>query len=287
MQKNNNKTMDKDDFNKPEFEIIFKELNNLIKHLYRKGLYMTSWYGTLPSNPKKQHFFPYFKDYHEIVGHSNRGTDYKPLKFASDDARIPWYLYWEIAQVITHGPKLNVNSRILDAGGTSSLCSCYLASLGIEVHSIDINPELIANANKIAKVMNWELHSYKMDMTKLDFDDNFFDHSYSICVFEHLNYELKQGALKEISRCTKKDGTLSITFDYKNPAPYIAFLGFDKSPQNQLSTIDDISRSFLNTNVFEMYGNKTFYDNNKSYLVHSEFNNSPYTFGSIFLKNTK
>lgn len=287
MQKNNNKTMDRDDFSKPEFKIILKELNNLIKHMYRKGLYMTSWYGTQPTNQRKQYFYPYFKNNHEIVGQSNRGNEYKPLEFAFDDARLPWYLYWEIAQVITSGPKLNVKSRILDAGGTSSLCSCYFASLGVEVHSIDINPELVANSNKIAKVMKWKLYSYKMDIAKLDFNDNYFDHSYSICVFEHLNYELKQGALKEISRCTKKDAILSITFDYKNPAPSIAFVGFDKSPQNQLSTIDDISRSFLNTNVFELYGNKTFYDNNKSYLVHPEFNNSPYTFGSIFLKNTK
>lgn len=135
--------------------------------------------------------------------------------------------------------------------------------------------------------MNWNLHSYKMDMGKLDFNDDFFDHSYSICVFEHLNYELKQQALKEIARCTKKNGILSITFDYKNPAPSIAFVGPYISPQNRLSDFNDISRSFLNTNNFDLYGNKTFYDNNKRYLVHPEFDNEPYTFGSIFLKNKK
>jgi ubiquinone/menaquinone biosynthesis C-methylase UbiE len=282
-----NRTMDRDDFSITEFIIIFKELNNLIKHLYRKGLYMTSWYGTLPSSPKRQPFFPYFKNALEIVGQNNRGYDYKPLRNVADDARIPWYLYWEIAQVLTMGPELKGDSCILDAGGTSSLCSCYLASLGVEVHSIDINPELIANANKIAKVMEWKLYSYKMDMAKLDFEDDFFDHSYSICVFEHLNYGLKQNALKEISRCNKKGSILSITFDYKNPAPSIAFAGFDKSPENQLSTFDDISRNFLSTNMFELYGNKTFYDNNKNYLVHPEYNNAPYTFGSIFLRNKK
>jgi ubiquinone/menaquinone biosynthesis C-methylase UbiE len=282
-----NRTMDRDDFNKPEFKIIFKELNNLIKHLYRKGLYMTSWYGTLPSNPKKQHFFPYLKDNQEIIAQNNRGYDYKPLKYAVDDARIPWYLYWEIAQVITNGPELHGNSRVLDNGGTSSLFSCYLASLGVEVHSIDINSGLVANANRIAKEMNWKLYSNTMDMAKLDFHDNFFDHSYSICVFEHLSYELKQSALKEISRCTKKDAILSITFDYRNPAPSIAFIGYDNTSQNKLSTMDDISRNFLGTNFFELYGNKIFYDNNKSYLVHPEFNNSPYTFGSIFLRNKK
>jgi len=136
MKGNINKTMDRDDFNKLEFKIHFKELNNLIKHMYRKGLYMTSWYGTLPINQRKQHFYPYFKNNHEIVAQSNRGNEYKPLDFAYDDARIPWYLFWEISQVISCGPKLDSNCRILDAGGTSSLCSCYLASLGIEVHSI-------------------------------------------------------------------------------------------------------------------------------------------------------
>ena len=279
--------MDRDDFNKPEFKIISKELNNLVKHMYRKGLYMTSWYGTLPLNQRKQYFYPYFKNNNEIVGQNNRGHKYRSLEFAFDDARLPWYLFWEISQVLLYGPKLNSKCRILDAGGTSSLCSCYLASLGVEVHSIDINPELVANANKISKVMNWNLHSYQMDMRKLDFNNDFFDHSFSICVFEHLHYELKQQALKEISRCTKKDGILAITFDYKNPAPEIAFIGPDTSLQNRLSDFNDISRCFLNTNNFELYGNKTYYDNNKSYLVHPKFDNAPYTFGSIFLKNIK
>jgi len=121
-------------------------------------------------------------------------------------------------------------------------------------------------------------------MKELDFEDEYFDHAYSICVFEHLDYEIKQAALSEIARTLKPNGVLSITFDYRNPAPSIAGFGPDTSKENRLSTKEDIKRNFLDNDYFELLGNQNFYDNGKSYLVHPQFNNAPYTFGAIFLK---
>tara|TARA_B100000959_G_C14967797_1_gene618495 strand:- start:1210 stop:2118 length:909 start_codon:yes stop_codon:yes gene_type:complete len=293
-----NKTMDRSDLLTDEAKHVLQTIDSLIKTLYQKNLYMTSWHGTLPidkirlSKDGIKNFIKRMLGRTETrltedksgVGIENRGVDYEPLPSSADDGRIPWYLYWEILWVIKNGPEIKNNMRLLDAGGTSSLFSCYLASSGCEVHSIDLNETLASNGNKIAQTMGWNMHSHMMNMKQLNFPDEFFDHAYSICVFEHLDYDLKQASLVEIARCLKKNGILSLTFDYRNPAPGIAGYGKDTRSRNQLKTEKDIARSFLSSGHFELLGNQKFYDNGNSYLVHQKFDNTPYTFGAIFLK---
>lgn len=273
---------------------VIQAINDLILTLYFKGLYMTSWYGTLPGR-KRIEFSKYrIRDLikgisgrierEKRIGQDNRSPSYEPLPSSADDDRIPWYLYWEIFWVIRNGPRIRSDMRVLDAGGASSLFSCYLASLGCEVHSIDINKQLVSNSNRIAKAMGWNMFSYVMNIKRLKFQDEYFDRAYSICVFEHLDYEIKQLALCEIARCLKPNGILSITFDYRNPAPTITGYGQDRRQRNQINTKEDIKRSFLSSDNFELFGNKEFFDNMESYLVHPRFNNAPYTFGAIFLK---
>jgi len=77
-----------------------------------------------------------------------------------------------------------------------------------------------------------------------------------------------------------------MTFDYRNPAPSVSGFGPDTSETNQLSTEEDLKRSFLSTGLFELVGNRTFHDNQESYLVHPRLDNAPYTFGAIFLRKT-
>lgn len=280
-----NKSMDRDDLSTSWAQPHIDALNKMITDLYNAGTPMTSWYGTLPGDDRELIVKSEINQEGSIsIGIANRGTDYQALPNATDDTRIPWYLYWEIVWVMTHGPSLSPSSRILDAGGTASLFSCYLASLGHEIHSIDLNNKLIAQGAAIAKAMNWNLHSYAMNMQSIDFPSEYFDHAYSICVFEHLTFELKQKALTEIARVLKPGGILSITFDYRNPAPFVVGIGHDDSPENRLASTEDLHRSFLSTGLFELVGNQDFFDNGKSYLVHPSRNNKPYTFGAIFLK---
>jgi SAM-dependent methyltransferase len=312
MERPINKTMDRSDLLTGQSEFTVRALNSLIADLYARDLYMTSWFGTLPSDRtsylrdevkraigrilsgqarinknKIRYYLKVFlrgRDDKSGVGMDNRSADYEPLASAVDDKRFPWFLYWEVFWVMAHGPKLGSDTRVLDAGGTSSLFSCFLASLGCEVHSIDLDRELVANANKIARGTGWNLLSYEMNMNQLDFEDEYFDHAYAVCVFEHLDYETKQRALSEIARCLKPSGTLSITFDYRNPAPSIAGYGPDTRAINQIATKEDIHRSFLSTGRFSLVGNQEFYDNGKSYLVNRDFGDTPYTFGAIFLR---
>jgi SAM-dependent methyltransferase len=138
----------------------------------------------------------------------------------------------------------------------------------------------------ISEEMGWDMHSYTMNMKHPDFKEAFFDHAFSICVFEHLGYEVKQAAISEIARVLRPGGMLSMTFDYRNPAPILSGSGPDTSEANRLSSEDDLARSFLSTGLFELVGNKSFHDNRESYLVHPDFDDAPYTFGALFLRKT-
>lgn len=271
-----NKTMDRDDLLTESARPVVGELNRLIRQIYVVGEVMSSWYGMLEAP-----FTP--------VGMENRGAGYEPLPGAHDDKRIPWYLYWEIEWVIRNGPRLKKGMRILDAGGTSSLFSCYMASLGVEVHSIDINPTLLENASKLAQIFNWKMNVYCMDVEKMAFEDMFFDHAFSICVFEHLDFYTKQKAMVEIHRCLKPKGQLCLTFDYKNPAPYVfGYFGFDQRYRNALDSPERVKQVLGSSGLYSMKGNQDFFDSGKRYLrpPHESGANDgrEYTFGALFLE---
>lgn len=290
--------MDRDDLFLPECEPVIAQVNDLIRKLYRKRLYPTSWYGSLPGDAietvpagrgRMRRALRRLLGKHSAppVGLGERGADYEPLPGAADDNRLPWFLYWEIVWALTRGPKLKPGSRILDAGGTSSLFTCYLATLGHELHSVDLNELLVANGQAISAGMKWNnMQSYCMNMANLTFEDAFFDHASSICVFEHLTYDLKQAALNEIARVLKPGGILSITFDYQNPAPWIVGKGPDTSFENQISSEKDIQRSFLKTGCFELVGGG-FRDCGKRWLQHFTDTQKRYTFGALFLRVMK
>lgn len=300
-----NKSMNRDDLLTADAQQLIAELNELIRSVYASGASPSSWVGTLPKSklekserPRgwlRKFFGPrannktYMIDASEAAalerGYIQR-LDYTPLPHAEDDLRYPWFLYWEIYWVLRYmRPRLHSGMRLLDAGGASSLFTCYMASKGYELHSVDLNERLLANGDAVAKRMGWcGMHSYCMDMRKIDFPDEYFDHAFSICVFEHLDYDVKQAALAEIARCLKPGGILSLTFDYRNPAPGVVGIGKDPSPRNALKTEDDIRRSFLGTGHFKLVGNTTFDDNGKSYLRHPTYGDTPYTFGAVFLQ---
>lgn len=287
-----NKSMDRADLLDPEARPVIDDLNRLIWTLRRRGLFTSAWVGTVPRAPRGNWLLRLLSPDPTLGGERDaleRGLhqrlNYQPLPGAADDMRIPWFLYWEIYWVLKHTRSLlRPGMRVLDAGGTASLFACYLASLGYELHAVDLNDALKSHADKLAAAMNWPLHSHVMDMSKLQFPDAHFDHAYSICVFEHLDWDVKQAALADVARCLKPGGTFSITFDYRNPAPGIFGYGKDFRPRNQLKTLADIDRTFLCSGHFERLGNAQFMDNAQSYLVNPKAPESPYTFGAIFLK---
>lgn len=285
-----NKTMDRADLESPDARSVSRELDELIIKLRSQGLQISSWYGKLHTG--------WFLT---RTIEANRGLGYEGLPGATDDLNFPWFLYWEIAWVwLNSGMK--AGDRVLDLGGTCSLFSYYLASRGLEVTTVDLNPELKRKADQVAQVMGWRLENKVMDMRELTLDGS-FDHITSICVFEHIPLEDRIKINARIKDMLVAGGRYSVTFDYRNP-----------SKTAGINTPEDVRRQFVAPSRLSVVGNEEFLDNGKDYLlnvfhskrvglnvrwklaglVHREFpareifeamETNEYTFGALFLRS--
>lgn len=286
--------MDRDDLLSPEGEQFVAQLSQLVQELEDRHLPITSWYGALFN----QGFELSFKGMRSFIwrrfgrtrrigptAEINRGADsYEPVPGIMCDDLHPWFLYWEAFWVTVNGPNICQGARVLDAGGTASLFSFYLASQGLETHSVDLNKRLVAAGDRTARAMGWNLHSHCMDMTNLEFDRAYFDHAYSICVLEHLDADSRQRALREIGRVLKPGGILSLTFDYGAPGVNLVDSGANYEPDNLIRTPEDVQRNFFSCPLYEPLGNLPFVDNGKNYLSWPYDPSSKYTFGAVFLR---
>ncbi len=68
--------------------------------------------------------------------------------------------------------------------------------------------------------MRWNLTARQMDMTRLDYPAESFDHVFSVCVLEHLPVSGRIRTGMEVARVLKPGGTASYTFDYDNPQSF-------------------------------------------------------------------
>ncbi len=292
MKKNDliNKTMEPSDLDTPEAEPIIRELNELILQLRGKGLKISSWYGCFELSGKKNS--------DEVI---NRGYNYSPLASAVDDVNFPWFLYWEIVWVVLHAGFMP-GQKVIDLGGSSSLFSFYLASKGLDVTTVDLQEELVQNADHVADAMGWNLKNYVMDMRYLSFDTH-FDHITSICVYEHIPMYDRVEINRNIKKLLVPGGRFSITFDYRNP-----------SKAARINTPSDVYDQFVKPSGLKLRGNEIFVDTGTSYLLHpfyhtaaswkekvkmvrrGEFkaweffkakSSNDYTFGALFLEKDK
>jgi SAM-dependent methyltransferase len=242
-----NRTMDRADLDDPVGQAVNHRLDSLVAELSYRGLPASSWYGWL--DPVRDH-----------TGweQANRGLDYQPLPGAADDSRYPWFLYWEIAWLVRHND-FRPGQRLLDLGGSSSLFSCYLASLGLEVVTVDLNADLVSNGDRTAAAMGWNLCNLRADLRELDGSKlgGAFDHVTSVCVFEHLPISGRLEVTRQIGELLRPGGSFSITFDYANPS-LLARIG---SPA-------DVERQFVAPTDLRVRGNREFLDNGKRYLLH-------------------
>ncbi len=242
-QKIINKTMELEDLKSDESLVIVDELNSLIKTLRTKNLKISSWYGRFN-----------LTGYLSLFERINRGYSYKSIREAVDDKNFPWFLYWEIVWVVLNN-EFRPEHKVLDLGGSSSLFSCYLASKGLDVTTIDLQKELVDNANFVAKQMGWNLKSCVIDMRELDFDVE-FNHVTSICVYEHIPMYDRVTINKKIKDLLVEGGKFSITFDYRNPIR-----------SAQINSPKDIYEQFVKPSGLKIRGNEEFFDNGKNYLL--------------------
>jgi hypothetical protein len=239
-----NKTMDRSDLERAEAREVCASLDELVGWLDARGLQASSWYGAL-------------EPVEDVAGfeRANRGYGYEGLPGAADDARFPWFLYWEVAWLATH-LDLRPGQRVLDLGGSSSLFSYWLASRGLDVVTVDLKERLVENADAVAAATGWRLQNVVMDMRSLELDGG-FDHVTSVCVFEHIPFADRievTGAVRDLLR---GGGTFTLTFDYGNPSR-LARIG---SP-------DDVHEQFVEPSGLRPRGNAVFHDNGLRYLLH-------------------
>ncbi|MFQ5428838.1 MAG: class I SAM-dependent methyltransferase [Phycisphaerae bacterium] len=235
------KTMDRDDLTRPACRLILSELFGLMRRMQSQSAAYSSWYGKLDGWPS-------------LWERANRGEGYAPWPGNPDEARVPWFLLWEIAWLAAHTP-VRPGARVLDMGGAGSLFSCYLASRGIEVHAIDLDESLCRQARETARRMGWRLLARRMDMTRLDYPDGFFSHVFSVCVFEHLPISGRVACNREVCRVLAPGGTASYTFDYANPQSF-----------GRLDTPEDVHRQLVEPSGLQPRGSREFWDCGKRYL---------------------
>jgi protein-L-isoaspartate O-methyltransferase len=242
-----NKTMDRDDFALPEVQKVVAELDELVLELRRLDLRASSWYGAFELTRAER-----------AMERANRGYRYRPLDGAADDASWPWFVYWQIAWLVTNND-FKPGDRLLDMGGASSLYSCYVASLGLDVVTVDIDPALVENGNEVARRTGWKLANHLMDMRELHVAGT-FDHITSVCVFEHVPLAGRIDVTSKVADLLETGGSFSFTFDYGNP-----------SRLARISSPEDVEEQFVRPSALRVRGNARFEDNGKRYLLHPFF----------------
>ena len=236
------KTMARSDLDRPECRAVLTELFGLIRRMNANGAKYSSWYGHVDAWPSAWE-------------HLNRGEDYKPFPGNPDELRIPWFLLWEIAWIVANTP-MRPAARVLDMGGAGSLFTCYLAARGCEVHTIDLQADLCKRSEETARQMGWRMFAKQMDMTRLDYPDEYFDHVFSVCVFEHLPVSGRVECNAEVARVLRPGGTVAYTFDYANPQSF-----------GRIDTPQDVRRQFIEPSGLTLRGGDNFVDTGERYLA--------------------
>ncbi|MGQ0522467.1 MAG: class I SAM-dependent methyltransferase [Betaproteobacteria bacterium] len=283
-------TMDRLELLTAEAQPVVRELDALVRSMYSRGVYPGSWYGTVPPPPFSGENLRYLvarvlrRPHTEYwrVGFEVRDGHYEPLPGAADDGRLPWYQYWQVVWAVLRGPTVAPGMAVLDAGGASSLLSCLLASRGVAVHGIDIDPRLARNAKRIARVMGWPMQASVMAVEHLSFPARHFDHAYAIGLFHHLSEQRRAEALTRFHECLKPGGQLVATFDYRNPAPY-EVERLEYIDGQGLVSEHDIQRTFVAGGRFRLGGDGRFVDRGVLPLVHEARADVRYTFAGIAL----
>jgi len=239
-----NKTMEVSDLESDRSREIIVELGELIQELRDKGLSISSWYGCFDLTGENTSS--------EVI---NRGYNYEPIEGAVDDRNFPWFLYWEIVWVIMNA-EFSKGQKVLDLGGSSSLFSYYLASKGLDVTTVDLQKNLVENANRVSQQMGWTLTNHVMNMSDMAFSSQ-FDHITSICVYEHIPMYERVDINRKIANLLAPGGRFSITFDYKNPSHFA-----------RINTPLDVYAQFVEPSGVRPRGNQVFLDTGQCYLLH-------------------
>lgn len=123
---------------------------------------------------------------------------------------------WEIPWLLYHmKERIKKDSYVLDAGCGTSPLPYYLYKKGLNSYGIDISQDLSKGWTipKGIPHVNYDIQ----DMCSIQYESNFFDIVLSVSVIEHMGMEKSIQALSELTRVTKPNGYIGISFDLYLP----------------------------------------------------------------------
>ena len=108
-----------------------------------------------------------------------------------------------------------LSGRVLDVGvGTGRNIPFYPP--GAEMVGIDLSPRMLARADRRRATLQARVDLRLMDVTRLDFPNNFFDAAVATFVFCVLPDDQQVPALRELARVVKPGGTIRL-LEYVRP----------------------------------------------------------------------
>lgn len=100
--------------------------------------------------------------------------------------------------------------KILEFGSGQGICALEFSKAGAEVTGVDIDETLINMTRRLASENGLNTKFLSYSGARLPLDDNYFDYSYCLQTFEHLDDPAH--CLSEIHRVLKRGGILHISF---------------------------------------------------------------------------
>jgi len=165
-----------------------------------------------------------------------------------EPAVLESYKNWDNPWAILNA-NLQKGLKVMDCGSGRGVLQFYLASKGIDVHSIDIGHNrskifrkiqthlkkiginFTINPYTVHKKLNKKYRTrvaFKMESAaELSFANNTFDRIFCISVIEHMPDPVIAQSIKEMERVLKVGGLLLLTFDY-HPEFNPDIIGFTK-----------------------------------------------------------
>jgi SAM-dependent methyltransferase len=180
---------------------------------------------------------------------------------------------WEYARGLAIS-QIKPPMRVLDFGGGATLPVLYLAELGCDVVSVDINQRFTDFANTFAMRHGLHLTGSAHDLVTLPAPEEWgaFDRIISFSVMEHLPRDAQSHMMKTLAGLLRPGGILVVTFDFGPQAPC----------EWALRTLQDVDR-LVGASGLRLIGNTAFQSSDLFFTLDKRFPEASFTFGSLFL----